>query len=113
MNNSKEFPDDSISDFVKANARKYPNKNFEIQMMSMIYAEKKCKDEVCCRLKKSFHFFVSAILLGVGLMVVMILGKLNVNVDAKTFEVLALFVVLIIGMLNLDNYSRLIKKYSI
>lgn len=111
MTNEQEFTDALLSNLVK-DAAKPLNNNFDDQLMSKIYAEENYRNEVSSLLKTSLRFFLGAICLSVGMLIAALLGKVDVIANIQTLEVLALLVVLTIGILNFDNYKRLINRYS-
>jgi len=113
MNDENGFEDDFLRNIVKSNARTLPNQSFEDQLMSKINAEEHYRNEVMMQLKKSLKCFSLAISFAVGLVLVMLFGELSTAFNSTTIEVLALFSLAIIAILNVDNYSRLITKYSI
>ncbi len=113
MTESEEFKDDFINEIVKKGARTLPNPQFEDQTMQMIQKELDYKKEVSSQLKTSLQFFVGAFLLGISLILAMLIGKIFGQYDIKTIAILALFATCVIGILNLDNYHRLINKYTV
>jgi hypothetical protein len=112
MKESEEFKDDLIKEAVKMGARSLPNTLFEDQMMLKIKADENCKAEVSTQLKLSVRFFVGAMLTGALLALVVLFGGLLGEYNVKTISILSLFAVGVIGVLNMDNYSRLISKFS-
>lgn len=109
---SEEFKDDLIRDIVKKGMRSMPNPDFEDQMMLKIQDESAYKKEVSSQLRTSLEFFIGALILGIGLTLVVLFGVVFEQYEIKTMTILALFVMSLIGILNIDNYRRLIKKYS-
>ena len=109
---SEEFKDDLIRGIVRKGARTLPDANFEDQMMLKIQNELDYKNEVSSQLKTSLRFFVGALLSGISLMLVVLFGKVFAQYEIKTIAILALFVMSLVGILNVNNYQRLIKKYS-
>lgn len=111
MNNSSDFSDDFICDVVKKNRHFLLNEKFEDQVMLKIHAEKKYKSDVLSQLRKSLQFFVGALCLGFGLAVIIVFGDVYSISHTKIVEVLALFFIVVAGILNIENYYRLIGKY--
>lgn len=108
---SEEFKDDLIRDIVKTGARTLPNVNFEDQMMLAIQAEVDYKQKVAAQLKTSLRFFLVALLSGVILTLV-ILFDATLGEYINILTVLTLFLIIVFGVLNINNYRRLIRKYS-
>lgn len=109
---SEEFKDELIKSIVKESERSMPNPDFEFQMMLRVQQESAYKKEVAFELRTSVRFFQGALFAAFGLTLASLFGELFVQHYGKTIAVLALFVIAIVGVLNLDNYQRLIKKYS-
>lgn len=108
MIESEEFKDDLVSDFVKAEAKILANKDFENNIMLKIKAEIDYKKEMSSYLKKSLSFFLVALFSG-------ILFMFNILFEAyviKSITILILFAFSIFGLLCIDNYRIIIKKYS-
>ncbi len=109
---SEEFKDDFIKRIVRTEARPFPNANFENEMMLNIQSESAYKKEVSTQLRTSLKFFVGALLSGIVLTLFILSGEVFDQYEIKTTAILALFVLVLVGVLNIDNYQRLIKKYS-
>ena len=108
-----EFKDEFIREVVRKGARKMPNHNFEDQMMSIILASNNYKSEVSARLMLSLKFFIGAMVLGLVMIFSLLLEHVSFSVNLKYMAIGALFVTLVIGILNIDNYKRLLRKYSV
>ena len=112
VDNLEGFKDDLISDVVKKGVRALPNAYFEDRMMRKIQAEVDCKNEVVARLKISLMFFVGAIFSGLVSVLVILFGEVFEQYDVKTITILSLFVIGVFGILNIDNYRRIISTFS-
>lgn len=113
MRESEEFKDDFIRAVVAKGARKIPNADFEEQVMLKVNEVVNYKKEVSSKLALSFRSFLGALLLGVALMLSILLDKVRFSYDLKYVAVMSLFVITVIGVLNIDNYKRLLNKYSL
>lgn len=109
----KEFKDEFIKAVVEKGSRKMPNHDFEDQVMSKIQASYDYKKEVSARLKLSMKFFTGALVLGLTMILVLLFEHVTFSYNLKYVAVGALFVIIAMGFLNIDNYKRLIRKYSI
>jgi len=112
MKESKKFKDDLVSNFVKTGAKTLINKDFEDNMMLKIKAEIEYKKEVSSNLKKSLSFFIGALLLGIVFSLIALFSIFFEEFVAKSIPILILFSIGIIGVLCVDNYSKLIKNHS-
>tara|TARA_R110000868_G_scaffold164309_1_gene396778 strand:- start:80 stop:409 length:330 start_codon:yes stop_codon:yes gene_type:complete len=108
MIKSKEFKDDLVSDFVKSGAKTLINKDFENNIMLKIKAEIDYKKEVSSYLKKSLYFFLLALFSGIIFMFYILFEEYVI----KSIAILILFTLTIFGILCIDNYRIIIKKYS-
>lgn len=109
---SEEFKDDLVNDFVKAGAKTLINKDFENKIMFKIKAEIDYKKEVSSNLKTSLLFFLGALFLGIIFSLVTLFSIFFEDYIIKSITILILFVFSIVGILYIDNYRILIKKYS-
>lgn len=108
MIESEEFKDDLVSDFVKVGAKTLINKDFENNIILKIKAEIDYKKEVSTYLKKSLSFFIVALFSGIILMFSMLFEEYVI----KSITIFVLFTFSIFGLLCIDNYRIIIKKYS-
>lgn len=112
MEEKDMFKDDFIKSAIQTSQRRLPNDAFEDETMLRIEAEIMYKSEVSIQLKKSLRFFTSALLTGIFLIVFILLGNISSFYSSKTIFIVALLAIAIMGVLNFDNYRRLIRKYS-
>lgn len=80
--------------------------------MRKIQDESAYRKQVSSQLKASLQFFVGALIAGVGLTLVVLFDQVFEQYEIKTIAILCLFAIGLIGVLNIDNYRRLIKKYA-
>lgn len=113
MKEPNEFSDDFVRNAVKDSRKILSNDSLENQIMLKIYAEKKYKDNVLYQLRRSLQFFIGALFLSLGLMAIIAFGDVYTINNTKIAEVLSLFFIMIIGILNIDNYRRLIGKFVV
>ena len=90
-----------------------PDADFDNDTMLKIQEAAACKMEVSARLKASLWFFMGALLVGVTLVIAVIFSELFIQLGSnKVLTILILFSVTLLGILGIDNYRRLIKRYS-
>ena len=106
------LPDDLIGDIVRNGARTLPSADFENQVMRKIQMELDHKNEVTSQLRTSLRFFLGALLTGTGLLVVVLFGQVFTQFGGSTFAILALFILGLVGIMNIENYKRIIRNYS-
>ncbi len=112
MKEQEEFKDDFISDIIKNGSRTLPNDNFENQMLLKLASKSNYKKEVSRMLVLSMRLFVVGLILGSMLIVSLLFGESIFQFNNKTLVVIALFAIVVIGILNIENYKRIINKYS-
>lgn len=112
MIESEEFKDNLVKDFVKSGAKTLVNKDFEKNMMLKINSEIEYKKEVSTNLKKSLSFFIFALLLGITFSLIGLFSILFEEIVEKSITIFILFVFSTVGILYVDNYRTLNKKYS-
>ncbi|MEL6557321.1 MAG: hypothetical protein AAFQ94_04005 [Bacteroidota bacterium] len=113
LEESEEFKDELVAGIVKKEARMLPNPDFGNDTMLKIQEAAAYKKEVSARLKASLWCFLGALAVGITLGIVVIFGELFTQLGSnKVLTILGLFSVTLIGILGLDNYRRLIKRYS-
>ena len=112
MNELEEFNDDFIRDIVKKGAINLPNDDFENEMMLKLHSDSGYKKEVSAKLILSMRFFIGGVVLGVVLMLSLLFWESMSKYNNKTLVIMALFVIGVMAILNIDNYKRLINKYS-
>ncbi|MEM9299217.1 MAG: hypothetical protein AAGA64_12620 [Bacteroidota bacterium] len=108
----KEFKDDFIKAVVAKGSRRMPNDDFENQLMSKIQAANDYKKEVSVKLMLSLKFFVGALVLGLIMILSLLFERVTFSYNLKHMAVGALFIIALMGILNIENYKRLIRKYS-
>lgn len=112
MEELSEFDDEFVRKLVKGSKRTMPNADFEEQMMLRVHAALEYKQEISAKLMLSLKFFIGGILLGVTMLILLLFGESVIN-SSKTPLVVLLFVLGVIGILNIGNYRRLIHQYSL
>lgn len=113
MTETEESKDDLIRELVKGGARTLPNAHFDNQVMLEIQREINHKNEVATHLRASMHFFLGALVSGVGLLLIILFNHVLDQNDLKILIILMLFGACVIGILNVDNYRRLINNHSL
>ncbi|WKN43888.1 hypothetical protein [Tunicatimonas pelagia] len=111
MKESEEFNDETLSAMMKAGARTLPNQHFENQVMHMVQAEIAYKKTVKDQLKISLKLFLGALLTAVFSALFILVGQ-ELGVYTKIISSLLLFIILLIGIVNIGNYRRLIGNYA-
>lgn len=113
MENQEEFNDEMLGKYVKMSTKTLPNEEFEHQLMSRITDELAYKQEVLTQLKLSFRIFITALIAAIILMITVMLHQVLDSFWVEVAAIAILFVGGVIGILNIDNYRRLIRKYSV
>lgn len=106
MEERLEFKDDFIKDFVEKGNRTISNKDFENEIMSKIHAKAANKKEMATKLKRSMYFFYAGLAIIIIYMCSLILHKFISNNTTSFTTVLVLFVVIVIGVVMVDNYKK-------
>jgi len=112
MEDLTEFDDEFVRGLLKGSSRTIPNADFENQMMSRVHAAVTYKQEVSTKLVLSLKFFIGGISLGVLMLILLLFGEAVIT-SSKTPLIVLLFVLGVIGILNIGNYRRLIHQYSV
>jgi len=109
----KVFDDDELYTIMKKGKRTMPFDDFEDKVMAKIHYEHAYKGVVSNKLKLSLIFFIIGMVSGIVLVLLFSLfGSPVFGINPKTLALLILFIIAVVGIMSLDNFLRLIKKYS-
>ncbi len=112
MIESEEFKDELVKSFVQSGVKTLMNKDFENTMMLKINAEIEFKKEVATNLKKSLLYFIGALLLGIMVSLISLFSILFDEIILKSITIFVLFLFSTVGILSVNTYLTLGKKYS-
>ncbi|MEX1241486.1 MAG: hypothetical protein WEB30_17325 [Cyclobacteriaceae bacterium] len=109
----KVFHDDDLYSIMKKGKRTMPFDDFEDKVMDKIYYEYAHKRVVSNKLKLSLIFFIIGTVSGIVLALLFsTFGDPVFGMHPKTLTLLILFIIAVVAIMSLDNFLRLIKKYS-
>ena len=108
----QEPDDDLIRNVVVKGQRTLPSADFEDRVMFTIRAELEYQQRVRTKLTASLRFFVMGIALGIGLVTYSLFVDVISVYYSKTFFVLFLFVICVLGVMNVDRYKKLFNKHA-
>ena len=107
------FDDDDLCIIMKKVKRTMPSDDFEDKVMARIHHESAYKEVVSNKLKLSLIFFLIGTVSGMLLTLLFLaFGNPVLGINPEMFALLILFVIGVVGIMSLDNFLRLIKKYS-
>ena len=112
MIESEEFKDELVKGFVQSGVKTLMSKDFENIMMLKINTEIEFKKEVSTNLKKSLLFFIGALLLGIMVSLISLFSILFDEILVKSITIFVLFLLSTVGILSVNTYLTLGKKYS-
>ena len=109
----KEFNDDEFYTIMKKGRQTMPFDDFEDKVMDKIHYEYSYKGEVSNKLKLSLIFFIIGTFSGITLtLLFFVFGNPVFGINPKTLALPILFIIAVVGIMSLDNFLRLIKKYN-
>lgn len=107
------FHDDELYTIMKKGKRTMPFDEFEDAVMDKIYYEYAHARVVSNKLRLSLIFFIIGTVSGIALTLFFLaFGGPVFGIEPKTFALLILFMITVAGIMGLDNFLRLIRKYS-
>ncbi len=109
---SEEFKDDFIKEIIVKGKRPLPNTDFDNKVMLKIASANAYKEEIAAKLMLSLKYFIMALVIGLALGLFLLIDKVSLGLDLTYIGVLGLFILSVAGILNVDNYKRLLNKYS-
>ena len=109
-----EFKDKLISEILEEGSYSIANNDFEDKILHKIYTHVNDEKAIVSKIKLSLKFFY----FGMGLVFMCLLGFILrdslLNQGTNTFVyTLALFFSTILGILLIDNYKRIISRFSL
>lgn len=104
--------DEDIRALMQKNGRKISSPHFENAVMNKIKNEEDFRTEVLKGLKISFYFFITALMIGIAYFLWTIFSQLSHDFLSPVFLIIGLFIFLVVGMVNTDNYHRVISTFS-
>lgn len=107
------FHDDELSTIMKKGKRTMPFDDFEDKVMDKIRHESVHARVVSNKLRLSLIFFIVGTVSGVVLTLLFFsFGGPVFGINPKNVALLILFTIAVAGIMGLDNFLRLIRKYS-
>lgn len=105
--------DFELYNIMEKGKRTMPFEDFEDKVMDRIRFEYTHHRVVSSKLKLSLIFFIIGTVSGIVLTLLFsTFGNPVFGIDPKTLSLLILFVITVVGIMTLDNFLRMIKKYS-
>ena len=105
--------DEELYAIMKKGKRTMPFDDFEDKVIDRIRFEYTHKRIVSSKLKLSLIFFIIGTVSGIVLTLLFwSFGNPVFGIDPETLALLVLFIIAVAGIMSLDNFLRLIKKYS-
>ena len=109
----KEFDDNEFYKIISIGRRTMPFDDFEDKVMHKIHYKYSHMQAIANKLKLSLICFIAGTVAGIALTLLISGFEYSIfGLKIRTLALPVLFLIALVGIMSLDNFLRLIKKYS-